>query len=61
MSMMASIPRTMATPVAATAGGIRLLMVASNTRMDERGTPAMPLDVTMNVSIMVSCCPHPMC
>src|SRR2546430_375079 len=61
ISMIASTPRTIATPAVATGAGIRLVKVAKRTRMEARGTPASPLDVIMKATIMESCCAKPKC
>ena len=61
ISMIASTPRTIATPAVAIGAGIRFVKVARSTRMDARGTPAIPLDVIMKATIMESCCAKPKC
>src|SRR5207248_11455889 len=61
MSISSSTPKMTATPIGPSPAGTNVLSVANRITSDARGTPATPLEVSINVSIIVICWPNDMC
>src|SRR5436305_296306 len=55
MSISSSTPKMTATPIGPSPAGTNVLSVANRITSDARGTPATPLEVSINVSIIVIC------
>src|SRR5262249_60261516 len=54
-------PKIIPTPIGPSPDGTNELNAASKMTSDARGTPATPLDVSINVNIIVICWPNDMC
>src|SRR5215467_15619398 len=61
MSINSSTPKIIATPIGPSPEGTNEFNTASKITSDARGTPATPLELTINVSMIVNCCPKDMC
>src|SRR5437667_10139502 len=61
ISINSSTPNMTATPIGPSPDGTNELSARSRMTNDARGTPATPFDVSINVNIIVICCPSDMC
>ena len=61
ISINSSTPKIIATPIGPSPDGTNEFNVASKITSDARGTPATPLEVSINVNIIVICWPNDMC
>ena len=55
MSINSSTPKIIATPIGPKPDGMNEFSAASKMTSDARGTPATPLEVSINVNIIVTC------